>query len=201
MGDDASKFQNMGNKGIVSLLPATVNKGDWKQAWVALMKEPDSELYELRFFRIDGDNTIVQDYYENNAGYFGGQSYTDMAVFAHKKFAIIATGNKLWYWQYADATWNSFTLLPSTSPILLKEFSNDIVSVSSNDINIYAGYGVYNGQLGVALDDGSFWIYEVIEGKKDASGKIVEPSVKQLFPNEETNKEGDNNFGKIVDTL
>lgn len=201
MGDNASKFQNMGNKSIVSLLPATVNKGDWKQAWVALMKESDSNLYELRFFRIDGDNTEVQDYYENNAGDFGDQSYTDMTVFNNKKFAIIATGNKLWYWQYADATWNNFTLLPSTSPILLKEFSNDIVSISSNDINIYPGYGVYNGQLGVALDDGSFWIYEVIEGKKDASGKIVEPIVKQLFPNEETDKEGDNNFGKIVDTL
>ena len=68
-------------------------------------------------------------------------------------------------------------------------------------LTLYKKYGVYNGQLGVALEDGSFFIYGVEEKDKQESGLVNDVKIKQLYPNEESEKEGDNNFGKIVDVL
>lgn len=54
---------------------------------------------------------------------------------------------------------------------------------------------------GIALEDGSFFIYGVEEKNKQESGLVNDVKIKQLYPNEESEKEGDNNFGKIVDVL
>ena len=57
----------------------------------------------------------------------------------------------------------------------------------------------YSGQLGVALEDGSFYIYSVVETRlKDGTCTAV--SLKQQFPNETTSEEN-KNFGEIVDVL
>jgi len=56
----------------------------------------------------------------------------------------------------------------------------------------------YNGQLGVALADGTFSIYEVKETKNQATGVCEEVTLGKLFPNEVIE---DNHFGNVVDAL
>ena len=43
---------------------------------------------------------------------------------------------------------------------------------------MYPKYGVYNGQLGVALEDGSFFIYGVEEKDKQESGLVNDVKIK-----------------------
>ena len=55
----------------------------------------------------------------------------------------------------------------------------------------------HNGHLGVALENGDFFIYEVVEEDK----VLDNITVNQLYPSPETEDKDNNNFGKIVDTL
>ncbi|WP_195406610.1 PKD-like family lipoprotein [Bacteroides congonensis] len=192
-GEDAKKFQNMRDESIVAMKTATINyNGDMMQAWVALIKGNDAS-YQLRYFRMKNKNLNLFDYYENDLTALNNKEYTDMAVFEDKKYVVIATGNELWYCQYVAGV--------TSTPKLLHTFDKKVVALSSNDIYLYAKYGEYNGQLGVALEDGSFFIYGVVEKDKAESGLVDNAEIEQLYPNEVSEKEGDNKFGKIVDVL
>ena len=138
-------------------------------------------------------NLNLYDYYENDLTALNNKEYTDMAVFEDKKYVVIATGNELWYCQYVAGV--------TSTPKLLHTFDKKVVALSSNDICLYSKYGEYNGQLGVALEDGSFFIYGIVEKDKAESGLVDNAEIEQLYPNEVSEKEGDNKFGKIVDVL
>ena len=86
-----------------------------------------------------------------------------------------------------------------SAPKLIHTFDKKVIALSSNDIYLYPKYGVYNGQLGVALEDGSFFIYSVVEEKSE-NGTCTSVSLKQQFPNETTSEEN-KKFDKIVDVL
>ena len=192
-GEDAKNFQNMRDESIVTMKTASVNvNGDMMQAWVALMKGNDMS-YQLRYFRMKNKKWDIYDYYENDLTSLKNKEYTDMAVFEQKQYVVIAMGNELWYCQYVKGM--------ASAPKLIHTFDKKVIALSSNDIYLYPKYGVYNGQLGVALEDGSFFIYGVEEKDKQESGLVNDVKIKQLYPNEESEKEGDNNFGKIVDVL
>lgn len=192
-GEDAKNFQNMRDESIVTMKTASVNvNGDMMQAWVALMKGNDMS-YQLRYFRMKNKKWDIYDYYENDLTSLKNKEYTDMAVFEQKQYVVIAMGNELWYCQYVKGV--------ASAPKLIHTFDKKVIALSSNDIYLYPKYGVYNGQLGVALEDGSFFIYGVEEKNKQESGLVNDVKIKQLYPNEESEKEGDNNFGKIVDVL
>ena len=192
-GEDAKNFQNMRDESIVTMKTASVNvNGDMMQAWVALMKGNDMS-YQLRYFRMKNKKWDIYDYYENDLTSLKNKEYTDMAVFEQKQYVVIAMGNELWYCQYVKGV--------ASAPKLIHTFDKKVIALSSNDIYLYPKYGVYNGQLGVALEDGSFFIYGVEEKDKQESGLVNDVKIKQLYPNEESEKEGDNNFGKIVDVL
>lgn len=192
-GEDAKNFQNMRDESIVAMKTATVNyNGDMMQAWAALVKGNDAS-YQLRYFRMKNKDWELYDYYENDLTALNNKEYTDMAVFENKRYVVIAMGNELWYCQYVAGV--------ASTPKLLHTFDKKVVDLSSNDISLYAKYGEYNGQLGVALEDGSFFIYGVVEKGKAESGLVDNAEIEQLYPNEESKKEGDNKFGKIVDAL
>lgn len=192
-GEDAKNFQNMRDESIVAMKTATVNyDGDMMQAWAALVKGNDAS-YQLRYFRMKNKNWKLYDYYENDLTGLNNKEYTDMAVFEHKRYVVIAMGNELWYCQYVAGV--------ASTPKLLHTFDKKVVDLSSNDIYLYYKSGEYNGQLGVALEDGSFFIYGVVEKGKAESGLVDNAEIEQLYPNEESEKEGDNKFGKIVDAL
>lgn len=192
-GEDAKNFQNMHDESIVAMKTATVNyDGDMMQAWAALVKGNDAS-YQLRYFRMKNKNWKLYDYYENDLTGLNNKEYTDMAVFENKRYVVIAMGNELWYCQYVAGV--------ASTPKLLHTFDKKVVDLSSNDIYLYPKYGEYNGQLGVALEDGSFFIYGVVEKGKAESGLVDNAEIEQLYPNEESEKEGDNKFGKIVDAL
>lgn len=192
-GEDAKNFQNMRDESIVAMKTATVNvNGDMMQAWAALVKGNDAS-YQLRYFRMKNRDWKLYDYYENDLTGLNNKEYTDMAVFEHKRYVVIAMGNELWYCQYVAGV--------ASTPKLLHTFDKKVVDLSSNDIYLYYKSGEYNGQLGVALEDGSFFIYGVVEKGKAESGLVDNAEIEQLYPNEESEKEGDNKFGKIVDAL
>lgn len=192
-GEYAKNFQNMRDESIVAMKTATVDyNGDMMQAWAALVKGNDAS-YQLRYFRMKNKDWELYDYYENDLTGLNNKEYTDMAVFENKRYVVIAMGNELWYCQYVAGV--------ASTPKLLHTFDKKVVDLSSNDIYLYAKYGEYNGQLGVALEDGSFFIYGVVEKGKAESGLVDNAEIEQLYPNEESKKEGDNKFGKIVDAL
>lgn len=192
-GEYAKNFQNMRDESIVAMKTATVDyNGDMMQAWAALVKGNDAS-YQLRYFRMKNKDWELYDYYENDLTGLNNKEYTDMAVFENKRYVVIAMGNELWYCQYVAGV--------ASTPKLLHTFDKKVVDLSSNDIYLYAKYGEYNGQLGVALEDGSFFIYGVVEKGKAESGLVDNAEIEQLYPNEESEKEGDNKFGKIVDAL
>ena len=82
--------------------------------------------------------------------------------------------------------------------LLLGEMTSDIVSLAVNDLSASPYMPSYNGQLGVALADGTFSIYEVKETKNQATGVCEEVTLGKLFPNEVIE---DNHFGNVVDAL
>ena len=128
-------------------------------------------------------------------------AFCDIAVFNNKKAAVIADGNTLYYYQYGANR--------SAQLIELKTFDNPITSLAVNDMHSYYSkssvyLGEYPAHMSVALDDGTFWIYELVETKEKVEngiGLASNATLKQVFPDPKTVKDIDNNFGKIVDTM
>lgn len=197
---DEKYFKKM-SKNVVAMLPATCgrdNRFDITHSglvpkWLALMEENGT--YSIRYFGLKGlendGKVIVTDFKEIpvDASVFAS-GYTDMAVFQHKKYVVFASGRKIWYCPYGDFGNNA---------VLLKEFDQSIVSISSHDVEQYSYNGdiYHNGHLGVALENGDFFIYEIVEEDKMLDKVIVN----QLYPSPETESKDNNSFGKIVDTL
>ena len=86
-----------------------------------------------------------------------------MAVFSNHNFVVIADGNKLYYCQYGTEPKTTHELLGERK--LIKTFDHDIVSLDANElqVNTYKQKYDYPGQLGVALDNGEFFIFSIIE--------------------------------------
>ena len=203
--NDQKHFQKMSQE-VVDMIPAaSARKNDYDvsaavPAWVALMKEPGSNSYGLRYFALEGKDgggvaTISEtEYFEKELGVI--PSYKDIAVFNNKMFVVIADGNRLWYCQYGQDPETGTN--HNEAMLLLGEMTSDIVSLAVNDLSASPYMPSYNGQLGVALADGTFSIYEVKETKNQATGVCEEVTLGKLFPNEVIE---DNHFGNVVDAL
>lgn len=200
--DGVSRFTNI-DKEVIDAKPAPYDPdNDFTIAdpyWVALLKDRNSNSYELRSFGLDANNTYVKciDYYENPIGAIS--DYRCMTVFGNKRYVVIADGNQLYYYQYGvdedTDTEHKGQLMP-----LGEAFQSGIKSLSSIDVvNLRSQKYPYNGQLGVALEDGSFFIFDVKETRNE-DGTCTEVSRNQVYPNEKTSNEN-MNFGKIVDVL
>lgn len=117
-----------------------------------------------------------------------------MAVFNNRCYVVIADGNQLYYCQYGNDGTNRGELikLDVTLPAKVKALSGLDLQGEGSSI------APHRGQLGVALEDGSFYIFGIGELKNaDGMGTV---DCKQLFPDENT-PEKDKNFGKIVDMI
>lgn len=186
---------------VLTMLPATSRDNgiqDAHPSWVAIVKE--GAKYKLLHFQWA---TGKYSYYSKIANDFfevydldGLTGFTDLAVFNNKNYAVIADGNKLWYFQYGAG--KNATLKE------IKSFASSVKALDSNDIRTThrtdAEYWQpdHNGQLGVALEDETFTIYEVVETEND-EGVATEVKINQLFP--DPNKPVNNKFGKVVDVL
>lgn len=200
--DGINHFANIAKK-VVDAQPAPYDsRNDVTSAvpfWVALLKDEDANNYELRYFKLAANHNYVNctDYYENSLGAIS--DYRDMTVFYNKRYAVIADGNQLYYYQFGwDKSGTAYKgqLMPLGEP-----FQTDIKSLSSADIgnNVYVQKFPYSGQLGVALEDGSFYIFGVDE-TRDSEGVCTAVARKQLYPNEKTSEQN-KKFGTIVDVL
>lgn len=198
-------FTNMEDE-IVDLRPATCSmEADFDysyppQWFVALTKNPSTGMYSLLNCHIEANYTYdplayITDIYVRPFGFIS--DFKDMAVFQNKHYVMIADGNKLYYCQYG-ADPNSYEELLGDR-ILVKTFDHDIISLDANDVqnDPYKQKYDYPGQLGVALDNGEFYIFSVIE-QEDDWGNCEAVNLKQEFPNDQVKN---NNFGKIVDVL
>ena len=122
--------------------------------------------------------------------------YRDMAVFNNRHYAVLADGNQLYYFQYLrdpnSGMEGSAVMMP-----LGEAMPSPVKAIRGFDLDTYTQS--YYGQLGVALEDGSVYIFSVVE-QLDADGVCQGVSRKQVFPDENTPEE-DRNFGNVVDIL
>lgn len=204
--DPDVSFSQMADN-IIDLQPAVcspANDYDYtysKPSYVALTQNPDSKEYTLKYFDLTasyrGDPYVLaENYQEKSVGALG--DYRDMAVFANKRYVMIADGNKLYYCQYGKDP-NTYSQLLGEK-ILVKTFDHDIVALDANDVqvNLYRNKYDYPGQLGVALSNGEFYIFSVVETEDADTGDSLSVALSQVFPNEYVET---NTFGRIVDIL
>lgn len=187
---------------VLTMMPATSEDDGIQNAypsWVAIIK--DGSEYKLLYFQW---MTGTYSYYSKiGNGFFkvydldGLTGFTDLAVFNNKKYAIIADGNKLWYFQYGVGDKATLKEINSSFASSVKALdSNDIYARGSTDAEKWQPE--HNGQLGVALEDNTFSIYEVWE-TENSEGVATDVKINQLFP--DPKKPVNNKFGKVVDVL
>lgn len=171
-----------------------------KSYWTALLRNKDNGDYQLRYFNVEGERRSMDcEYYQElPLGQIG--NYCGMAVFNNKRFAVIADDNKLYYCQFGWDEYGDIEYKGKLMPLDVK-LSSKVKCVAAMDVtnNIYRQKYGYDGQLGVALEDGSFYIFGV-EQTKDEEGHCIAARLKQHYPNAAVNK-GDYNFGKIIDVI
>lgn len=200
-------MENMADN-IVELRPAYCapdNGNDYttaKPRYVALVQDHLTKAYTLMSFKVQAsaynfskEYIFLEDWQNRPFGTI--DNYKDMAVFSNHNFVIIADGNKLYYCQYGTEPKTTHELLGERK--LIKTFDHDIVSLDANDlqVNKYKQKYDYPGQLGVALDNGEFFIFSIVE-HEDATRDCESVTVKQEFPNEFVQN---NKFGNIIDVL
>lgn len=202
---DEDHFSNI-EKTVVDALPAPYDdRNDFTVAdpfWTVLLKDEATSAYELRYFGLEAYSRSVSCmegwYYEASLGVIN--DYRGMANFGNRRYVVIANGNQLYYYQYG---WDAYgdveyrgELMPLGEPLPAA-----VKTLSGMDVttNLYKQKYPYDGQLGVALEDGSFFIYSVVEEKSE-NGTCTSVSLKQQFPNETTSEEN-KKFDKIVDVL
>lgn len=200
-------MENMADN-IIELRPAYCapdNGRDYttaKPRYVALVQDHQTKAYTLMSFKVQAsaynfskEYIFLEDWQNRPFGTI--DNYKDMAVFSNHNFVVIADGNKLYYCQYGTEPKTTHELLGERK--LIKTFDHDIVSLDANDlqVNTYKQKYDYPGQLGVALDNGEFFIFSIIE-HEDAASDCESVTVKQEFPNEFVQN---NRFGNIIDVL
>lgn len=198
-------FSNI-EKTVVDALPAPYDSGNDITAadpyWIVLLKDEATSAYELRYFGLEAERRYVSciegAYYEASLGVIN--DYRGMANFGNKRYVVIADGNQLYYYQYG---WDAYgdveyrgKMMPLGGPL-----PADVKALWGMDVinNATKQKYPYDGQLGIALEDGSFYIYSVVETRQ-GDGTCTSVSFKQQFPNETTSEEN-KKFGKIVDVL
>lgn len=198
-------FSNI-QKTVVDALPSPFEeRNDFTSAypyWTVLLKDEARSTYELRYFGLEANSRSVScmegQYYEASLGAIN--DYRGMANFGNKRFVVIASGNQLYYYQYG---WDAYGDVEYRGELMSlgEPLPAAVKTLSGMDMtnNLRAQKYSYDGQLGVALEDGSFYIYSVVE-KKLNDGTCTAVSLKQQFPNETTSEEN-KNFGKVVDVL
>ena len=187
---------------VLTMMPATSEDDGIQDAypsWVAIIK--DGSAYKLLYFQW---MTSPYSYYSKMSHSFfrvydldGLTGFTDLAVFNNKKYAIIANGNKLWYFQYGVGDKATLKEINTSFASSVKALdSNDIYAPGSTDAEKWQPE--HNGRLGVALEDNTFSIYEVWE-TENSEGVATDVKINQLFP--DPKKPVNNKFGKVVDVL
>ena len=200
-GNSEGRFKAI-DKEVVDALPAAYEEyGDITSAtsgWLALLRDrtnPNS--YELRYFLLDGDKyegVLCTDYCEYPG--ITMADYRDMAVFNNRHYAVLADGSQLYYFQYLRDPYSGYegsaVMMPLGGPL-----PSPVKALHGFDLYSYAQSNY--GQLGVALEDGSVYIFSVVE-QLNEDGVCQGVSRTQAFPDENTPEE-DRNFGRVVDIL
>lgn len=187
---------------VLAIMPATPEDDGFQSAkpsWVAMVS--NGSQYKLLYFEWEVGSrryysrVSTRTFEEYTLD--GLPGFTDMAVFNNKKYVVIANGNDLYYFQYGVG--NNAQLKK------LHTFNAPVKSLGANDIYVYYYYRdpvswqpEHNGQLGVALEDGTFSIYEVWE-TENSEEVATDVRINQLFP--DPANPVNNHFGKVVDVL
>ncbi len=196
-------FSNI-EKTVVDALPSPYEeRNDYTVAnpfWTVLLKDEETSGYELRYFGLEAYSRSVSCmegwYYEASLGTIN--DYRGMANFGNKRYVVIASGDQLYYYQYGWDAYGDVEYRGALMP-LGDQLPAPVKTLAGMDITKRSLKYPYDGQLGVALEDGSFYIFGVVE-TRTADGTCTKVSLKQQFPNETTSEEN-KKFGTIVDVL
>lgn len=193
-------------KTVVDAFPAPYDSGNditsAQSYWTVLLKDKTKSEYELRYFGLEAGSTYVDCmegwYYEASLGTIN--DYRGMANFGNRRYAVIADGSQLYYYQYG---WDADGAVEYKGQLMKlgESLPASVKALSGMDVinNVNHQKYTYDGQLGVALDDGSFYIFSVVE-TRDKKGVCTAVALKKQFPNETTSEEN-KNFSNIVDVL
>ncbi len=201
--DDRYKF---GSSEVITLEPASPEDDgpqEQRPGYVGILKTGGN--YELIHFIWENGrhaaHSRVRTVLFDRMPLHGLTGFTDIAIFNNKKYAIIADGNVLYYIQYGVGNQSKL--------IKLHTFNSAVKALGANDINVFyfkrpnKWQPPHYGHLGVALEDGTFYIFEVVEKQlqtnEDQLALTKEVSVNQLFPDLNSSVQQDNHFDKIVD--
>lgn len=198
-----NRFTNI-EETVIDAQPAVYSDyGDPYVYWVVILKNEQTSEYSLRYFFLDdnsGRRITCESgrFYEASLGAI--DDFRSFAVLNMKRAAVIASGNRLYYYQFGWDEYGDVEYRGSLMP-LGDAFAANIKKVTAMDIttNTYSQKYPYDGQVGVLLEDGSFFIFGVSE-EKDGTGATTAVSLKQHFPNG-TTSEADRNFGNVVDVI
>lgn len=165
-------------------------------AWIAFLKD-DNQSCQLRYFALEGKKSRISctDYCEVPLGVV--PDFRDVANFGNRRFVVYADGNQLYYCQYGKFGYYFDTYIGE--PMKLGEpLPGKVKKLEGFDLtnNEYNQKYPYPAQLGVALEDGSFYIFGITEKKVKNICKSVE--LKQEYPNSHTSEEN-KKFGNIID--
>lgn len=148
--------------------------------WVCILREKSTGKYFVHTFSLELDKTLLQlkikESYCREVSSAMFTNYSDVAVFPHKDYFIVANGDELWICYYNES--HPGTRLGSTG-------GKQIVSLAAKDLNSDKYGGAH---LGVGLEGGEVRVYEVITDYATDSH-----SLRELY------KQG--GFGDITDMI
>lgn len=180
------------------------NVGDKESVFTILLKDEDTNEYSLRSFLLKSryDGIACLEYIEHPIGVIN--DFRGLAHFSDRRGVVYADGNQLYYCQYlkkyvkwGEAYYSECEGSEGTPIKLGSPLSGRIKDMHGFDLTTAGEKYSHDGQLGVALENGDFFIYGVHE-IKNTNDACVDVNLIPLYPNKET--EGDsNNFGKIID--
>lgn len=137
-----------------------------------------SHLYTLYYYREPPITVDYSGWFQVDANMF--TAVKDVAVFQHKNYAVVANGNELWHYYYGES---------GDQGKKIKTFNKPIVSISPRDFGERSDHADV-AHLGVALEDGEFYIYELSMPDVENVNLV---NMKELYSG--------TGFGKIVDVL
>lgn len=178
---DMSRFKNI----PYEVMYTGWETGDFDEdmSWVSILKDWETSRYYMHTYSLVYDEAayyvelIINDSFLKDVNPDMFNNYSDATIFPHKDYIMIANGNELWLCYYKDK---------SDKGICVKTFDSKIVSISSKDVNV----SNINGHVGVALENGDFYVYEVDCNK---NSEIIDVKLNELYY-----KSG---FGEIVDVI
>lgn len=175
---DKSRFTNIPGEVLFNDVAYYNSEGAQFLSFVKQDGKCYSHLYSLYYYRKPPIQVDYSRWNEVDPNMF--TTVKDVVIFHHKNYAVVANGNELWHYYYGET---------GDRGKRIKTFNKPIVSISSRDFDKKDDHADV-AHIGVALEEGEFYIYELSMPDTDDVNLV---NMEVLYSG--------TGFGKIVDVL